>query len=52
MAGSNGGAGSFATANMSHVGGTGHNLHHDAPVEVAALVHAFFKGEPLPTIDR
>ena len=35
-----------------HVGNTGHNLHHDAPAEVASLVDAFFKGAPLPMIDR
>jgi pimeloyl-ACP methyl ester carboxylesterase len=35
-----------------HVGNTGHNLHHDAPVEVASLTDAFFKGESLPPFDR
>jgi pimeloyl-ACP methyl ester carboxylesterase len=35
----------------AHMPGTGHNMQHDAPAEVAALVAAFFGGEPLPRFD-
>ena len=31
-----------------HLPETGHNVQHDAPVEVAALIDAFFRSEPLP----
>ncbi len=42
----------FRNCKLAHVGDTGHNLHHDAPAEVASLIEAFFKGEDLPTINR
>lgn len=37
-----------ANATFRRLAGTGHNLHHDAPDAVAALIEPFLAGAPLP----
>lgn len=42
----------FRNCTLVHVPDTGHNLHHDAPKDIASLIEAFFMGEDLPIIER